>query len=556
MSIAFVQSQSAQAVGTSVTTPPMTTTSGQFLVVMAARKSAIALTGSPITDNHGNTWTLAWLDGNIHGVFGSGGCYYAQNITGGPGHTVTFTIADSEGLALAVAEFSGVALTFALNSTAHTNNAGPGTATPPILSGNLTGVTAGELLIGSGSASHGETDPASIGLFTNLYAAPNGFTEGVLACYAIVAAADPYHFVYTIGDGTSSHESYGLATFKGSSITFVQATGASATTVASVTSPAITTTSGHFLAVVCALYARSFSGSPITDSKGNTWQLAWAVNTGTNGHAACYYAENITGGAGHTVTLTPPGGNDFCAFGLGEFSGIATSSSLDKTASATGSSRPYDSGLTAMTSQAHELLIGGGSMSIGPLLGYPILPLDWITVEAVPEGSSSSNEGVILAYQIAAADGTYEYGMTTGSTGESSWEAVGITSFLPAAPIPPVPIPPPTDFPIRRMRRTPHLNREHNRITFNSLELLAQVGAGLLSGQGSDPQISLRWSDDGGRTWSREHWTTLGRIGAYRTRVLWMRLGQARDRVFEVVVSDPVACSLITAYLDVNIGLQ
>ncbi len=112
----------------------------------------------------------------------------------------------------------------------------------------------------------------------------------------------------------------------------------------------------------------------------------------------------------------------------------------------------------------------------------------------------------------------------------------------------------PTLLPIRRMRRTPHLNETHIRQIFSRFELLAEVGEGLLEGQGVDPQAMLRWSDDGGETWSQEHWAPLGKRGEYRQRVLWRRLGQARDRVFEVVITDPVEIALITAYLDVAIG--
>lgn len=134
-------------------------------------------------------------------------------------------------------------------------------------------------------------------------------------------------------------------------------------------------------------------------------------------------------------------------------------------------------------------------------------------------------------------------------------EAASFIVFKGSVPPPPV-IPTAVTIPIRRMRRTPHLNNEHKRVTHRSFEVLAQVGDGLLAGQGVDPQIMLRWSDDGGRTWSREHLTTLGKIGEYRTRVLWRRLGQARDRVFEVVVSDPVDAALITVYLDAGVGLN
>ena len=86
---------------------------------------------------------------------------------------------------------------------------------------------------------------------------------------------------------------------------------------------------------------------------------------------------------------------------------------------------------------------------------------------------------------------------------------------------------------------------------FRWLELIAETGVGLSSGQGSDPQVCLRVSDDLGRTWSNEKWRSLGAQGAYRTRVRWNRLGQARDRVFELSGSDPVRTTLI----DLNVGI-
>jgi hypothetical protein len=76
----------------------------------------------------------------------------------------------------------------------------------------------------------------------------------------------------------------------------------------------------------------------------------------------------------------------------------------------------------------------------------------------------------------------------------------------------------------------------------------------LVSGQGSDPQAMLRWSNDGGSTWSSEHWVSIGAIGQYRNRAIWRRLGMARDRVFEVVVSDPVYAAVISANLKATEG--
>lgn len=66
------------------------------------------------------------------------------------------------------------------------------------------------------------------------------------------------------------------------------------------------------------------------------------------------------------------------------------------------------------------------------------------------------------------------------------------------------------------------------------------------------PQAMLRWSDDGGHTWSNEHWTSMGRIGEYGHRTIWRRLGMTlklRDRVYEVSGTDPVKLAIMGAEL-------
>ena len=73
--------------------------------------------------------------------------------------------------------------------------------------------------------------------------------------------------------------------------------------------------------------------------------------------------------------------------------------------------------------------------------------------------------------------------------------------------------------------------------------------------QGVIPKVMLRWSDDGGHTWSNEHWREIGRSGAYGTRVEWRRLGMTqklRDRVYEVSSTDPVKIALMGAELNVK----
>jgi hypothetical protein len=61
-----------------------------------------------------------------------------------------------------------------------------------------------------------------------------------------------------------------------------------------------------------------------------------------------------------------------------------------------------------------------------------------------------------------------------------------------------------------------------------------------------DPVAELRWSDDGGRTWSQWKARTLGAEGHYRDKAVWRQCGlmQSPGRAFEVRVSDPVIRAL------------
>ena len=95
-------------------------------------------------------------------------------------------------------------------------------------------------------------------------------------------------------------------------------------------------------------------------------------------------------------------------------------------------------------------------------------------------------------------------------------------------------------------------------LTENNEYLITENGDYLISDettpitQGSDPQVMLRWSDDGGHTWSNEHWSPIGKIGEYYKRVFWRRLGMTlklRDRVYEVSGTDPVKIDIMGAEL-------
>lgn len=103
---------------------------------------------------------------------------------------------------------------------------------------------------------------------------------------------------------------------------------------------------------------------------------------------------------------------------------------------------------------------------------------------------------------------------------------------------------------LRAIRRTRHQSAEGKRLFWSSLQIDIEAGVGLSSGQGSDPQMMLRWSDDGGKTWSNEHWRSMGETGEYTRRAIWRRLGCSRNRVYEVVIADPVKRVILDAWAE------
>lgn len=98
---------------------------------------------------------------------------------------------------------------------------------------------------------------------------------------------------------------------------------------ASATTPGITTTTGNFLCAVITVGSGPGTLASVSDSYGNTWTAATGNPRAPNGQANVYvyWAENITGGAGHTFTANA-NGSRLMSIGLVELSGRATSSAV------------------------------------------------------------------------------------------------------------------------------------------------------------------------------------------------------------------------------------
>jgi hypothetical protein len=105
-------------------------------------------------------------------------------------------------------------------------------------------------------------------------------------------------------------------------------------------------------------------------------------------------------------------------------------------------------------------------------------------------------------------------------------------------------------YPILRLRRTNHITQNNEVIGHSSLIIDVEQGVGTTEGQGEDPKLMMRYSDDGGHKWSNERTVSIGKTGQYGNRVKFTRLGRSRDRIYEISISDPVKVALLGAYLN------
>lgn len=108
---------------------------------------------------------------------------------------------------------------------------------------------------------------------------------------------------------------------------------------------------------------------------------------------------------------------------------------------------------------------------------------------------------------------------------------------------------------IRRLRQAPGLIDEHRYVKYGRVELLLESGLGLSSGLGSNPLVSMQYSDDGGHTWSDERTCSAGPMGAYTTQVYWDRCGVSRHRVFRFICTDPIPWRVTDAWLNNRPGI-
>ncbi len=107
---------------------------------------------------------------------------------------------------------------------------------------------------------------------------------------------------------------------------------------------------------------------------------------------------------------------------------------------------------------------------------------------------------------------------------------------------------------IRRIRTLPPFMDPESRglISIDRVDLRCETGNSPQNGEGSDPYIDLRYSVDGGHTWSDYMRRSMGKVGEYAKPIPWNRLGYGREWVFEFSLSEPIKFSIIDAHVLVS----
>jgi hypothetical protein len=209
-------------------------------------------------------------------------------------------------------------------------------------------------------------------------------------------------------------------------IAFVARSEAGAGSGTTIVIPSRTYSSGSAIAVWAIWEDVNVSISSVAQSSGsNTWLKAPPAATPANGVQGQWcYAENITGFTG-TITVTIGGSSGFNRGVSLEYTGIATSSSLDQSNTASVTGTAFSSGSITTTNADDLLLFGGG------LFGSKTCTFgsNWTNRD------TDSSETIKYAERVVAATGTYSVTGTgaDGITWSVTESSVGSIIALKAA---------------------------------------------------------------------------------------------------------------------------
>ena len=104
---------------------------------------------------------------------------------------------------------------------------------------------------------------------------------------------------------------------------------------------------------------------------------------------------------------------------------------------------------------------------------------------------------------------------------------------------------------IKRVFSTIPFAKQSGRIAFSDLEMTMANGTGNTSDV--EPEISMSYSDDGGKTFGNETARSIGKEGNYKARQLWRRGGDApKHRMYRFIHDSPTKFSVTNLSADVS----
>ena len=204
----------------------------------------------------------------------------------------------------------------------------------------------------------------------------------------------------------------------------VSAIAQSSGTAASLTTGAITTTSGNLIVVCVFSYDSNIGAAPVSDNKSNTYTHVIASFGTTQGFGAMFFCPNATGGASHTFTFTPSS-NDFLSMGVLVIPNIKlTTPTWDFAVSSVDTATHATAAISVGTANP-GVFVGAGALSFTDE-GSPYLTSTyWSLVGRL--AASGTQEGIIMAYRVADTSTSDAF---TYSAAQTHNETIMTASFV------------------------------------------------------------------------------------------------------------------------------
>jgi subtilisin family serine protease len=223
----------------------------------------------------------------------------------------------------------------------------------------------------------------------------------------------------------------------GGGITLVQSSAVQGSAVGSVSAAFTSVNTAGNLIVAFVRISTATQTVTVTDTAGNSYVKAVSQAQTTDGHQVyIFYAKNI-GGKTNTVTATFSSTNNHPWLAIYEYSGLSTTSPLDRTAAAQGSSTSPTCGATAATTAANELVFAGlglvsnSTATVSPGTGYTLQQQDTNTSRAANETAVVSSTGTQSASFTLSSATNYSCVVATFASTAVSQPPTITTSSLP-----------------------------------------------------------------------------------------------------------------------------